>query len=154
MYLFFRQSDSKDGGREAARSAWPSQGRERIFLFTKIATPDRVQVGGLEKYVVSTKVLAEAKCFYLCLYCTKLELILNRTPTTRRARGDAILLRTHWSLTPRPRLRYRSGGRTPKISLPFFAAPPQTPPPRSGKQKGKEILGCDGAVNKVKKLLK
>ena len=27
---------------------------------------------------------------FLCLYCTKLELILNRIPATRRARGDAI----------------------------------------------------------------
>ena len=60
---------------------------------------------------------------FVCLYCTKLELILNRTPATRRARGDAILLRTHWSLTPRPRLRFAAAG-APKISLPFCAAPP------------------------------
>jgi|GEM_PF-3958479 len=80
----------------------------------KLATGD---VPPTRPSVLSRQVL------YWCLYCTKLELILNRTPTTRLARGDANLPRTHWR-TPRPRIRSRSGGRTPKISLPFYTAPP------------------------------
>jgi hypothetical protein len=37
----------------------------------------------------------------------------------------------------------------------FFVAPLQTPPPRSGKQKGKEILRCDGAsvLQKLRKVI-
>jgi hypothetical protein len=35
----------------------------------------------------------------VCLYSTLLEPVLNKQPVTRRARGDAILLRTHWRLT-------------------------------------------------------
>ena len=39
---------------------------------------------------------------FWCLYCTKLELILNRTPATRRARGDADAKRTHWRVASAP----------------------------------------------------
>jgi len=75
---------------------------------------------------------------FWCLYCTKLAPISNREAIDLPRAARVVMLTFCVRIGVRMRLGPRSylARANPKISLPFFAAPPHTPPPKGEKKKG------------------